>query len=254
MPIEDVGALRAAWQLYPARSDSPGDRLHRIGEFAERSRLSMKALRLYDRLGVLRPAVVDERTGYRRYRQGQLTSARLVAMLRRLDMPLSEVGAVLSAPEGAGAGLIVAYWEAIERRVASQRELALHLERRLSGRTGCSAISGRWRRQVPEYRVLIEQRHVLAPALAGWLETAMVQLATAATAYGGMVGPPAVVYHGEVSQDSDGPVEICVPIPVDPEAPGAGSNRRTRRPTCGCARHRWSIRRSSRPSTSWPSG
>ena len=36
-----------------------------IGEFARRSRLSVKALRLYDELGVLVPARVDETSGYR---------------------------------------------------------------------------------------------------------------------------------------------------------------------------------------------
>jgi DNA-binding transcriptional MerR regulator len=36
-----------------------------IGEFARRSRLSVKALRLYDELGVLTPARVDRRSCYR---------------------------------------------------------------------------------------------------------------------------------------------------------------------------------------------
>jgi PPM family protein phosphatase len=36
-----------------------------IGEFAERTRLSPKALRLYDRLGLVVPAKVDPGSGYR---------------------------------------------------------------------------------------------------------------------------------------------------------------------------------------------
>ncbi len=43
-----------------------------IGEFARRSRLSVKALRLYDELGVLIPARVDEASGYRYYDVAQL--------------------------------------------------------------------------------------------------------------------------------------------------------------------------------------
>jgi DNA-binding transcriptional MerR regulator len=38
-----------------------------IGEFARRSRLSAKALRLYDGLGLLSPARVDELHGASRY-------------------------------------------------------------------------------------------------------------------------------------------------------------------------------------------
>jgi DNA-binding transcriptional MerR regulator len=45
----------------------PSDRLLSIGVFARRSRLSMKALRLYDRRGLLTPADVDPDTGYRRF-------------------------------------------------------------------------------------------------------------------------------------------------------------------------------------------
>ena len=54
-----------------------------IGEFARAARLSPKALRLYDELGLLRPFRVDEWSGYRYYAPSQLERARLVAWLRR---------------------------------------------------------------------------------------------------------------------------------------------------------------------------
>jgi PPM family protein phosphatase len=60
-----------------------------IGAFSRASRLSPKALRLYDSLGLLAPAHVDEVSGYRFYRPDQLERARLVAWLRRLGMPLA---------------------------------------------------------------------------------------------------------------------------------------------------------------------
>ena len=59
-----------------------------IGEFAVRSRLSQKALRLYDELGLLAPAQVDPDSGYRYYDPGQLEEARLVAALRQIGVPL----------------------------------------------------------------------------------------------------------------------------------------------------------------------
>ena len=66
-----------------------------IGAFARASRLSPKALRLYDSLGLLAPAHVDEVSGYRFYRPDQLEQARLVAWLRRLGMPLARIQIVL---------------------------------------------------------------------------------------------------------------------------------------------------------------
>jgi len=74
-----------------------GVKLLTIGEFARLARLSQKALRLYDELGLLRPFRVDEWSGYRYYAPSQLERARLVAWLRRLGMPLAQIGAVLDA-------------------------------------------------------------------------------------------------------------------------------------------------------------
>jgi hypothetical protein len=56
--------------------DPVDDDLLTIGAFAARARLSPRALRLYDRLGLLAPAYVDDASGYRYYRTGQwLTQA-----------------------------------------------------------------------------------------------------------------------------------------------------------------------------------
>ena len=101
-----------------------------IGAFSRASRLSPKALRLYDSLGLLTPAHVDEVSGYRFYRPDQLERARLVAWLRRLGMPLARIGAVcdlaLDAPDQA-AEQIAAYWAETEAELAARRELAAHL-------------------------------------------------------------------------------------------------------------------------------
>ncbi|MGW0612832.1 MerR family transcriptional regulator [Streptomyces sp. NPDC002788] len=92
--------------------DVPDRDLLTIGALAARARLSPKALRLYDRLGLPAPAHVDEATGYRYYRAGQVERARLVAMLRQLDMPLAEVVAAGDGP--AAAELLGSYWADVE--------------------------------------------------------------------------------------------------------------------------------------------
>ena len=45
-----------------------------IGEFARHGRVSVRMLRHYDAIGLLRPATVDAATGYRFYQAGQLAS------------------------------------------------------------------------------------------------------------------------------------------------------------------------------------
>jgi DNA-binding transcriptional MerR regulator len=188
------------------------ERLLTIGAFARRSRLSPKAPRLYDRLGVLRPAHVDADSGYRRYSESQLETARLVALLRRLDMPLAQVAEVVDAPEEQRAELVASFWDSVERRLASQRRLAAHLRIRLSGGEGGYEMYEILERDVPEQLVVTEQRHVRVPELGEWLPEAIGRLVQTAEANGGVAAPVFVVYHGEVNEDSDGPVEVCVPV------------------------------------------
>ena len=75
------------------------DSLLPIGTVARLSGLPVSALRFYDGAGVLVPASVDPRTGYRRYAPDQVTAARLVARLRRVGMPLDSVRALLAGAD-----------------------------------------------------------------------------------------------------------------------------------------------------------
>ncbi|MFI6813163.1 MerR family transcriptional regulator [Nonomuraea sp. NPDC050328] len=76
------------------------DKFLSIGAFALISGLSIHALRHYDELGLLRPAIVDPTTGYRRYRPDQVRQARLICALRRVDVPIDAVRVVLDDADG----------------------------------------------------------------------------------------------------------------------------------------------------------
>ncbi|MEV8397471.1 MerR family transcriptional regulator [Streptomyces niveus] len=108
-----------------------------IGAFARAARLSPKALRLYDELGLLTPARVDGTTGYRYYVEAQLPRARLVAWLRRVGMPLARIGEVcdLYETDPPAAGLVIgAYWARVETETAARRDLVTFLVDQLSGK------------------------------------------------------------------------------------------------------------------------
>src|SRR5438876_7139027 len=64
---------------------------YQIGEFAELGGVSAKTLRFYDEIGVLRPASVDPRTGYRRYLSKQLEDLASIIALKNLGVSLAEV-------------------------------------------------------------------------------------------------------------------------------------------------------------------
>ncbi|HEX3811819.1 MAG TPA: MerR family transcriptional regulator [Mycobacteriales bacterium] len=188
------------------------DPLLSIGVFARRSWLSMKALRLYDRLGLLTPAHVDPVTGRRGYRESQLFTARLIGMLRRLDMPLAQVAAIVTASGPAGADLLADYWAALERRRAAQAELVSMLRLSLAGGDGRFDAFTVRERDVPEHLVLTARRHLRPADLSCWLRETRAELVRAAAACGGVVAEVFVIFHGAVTADSDGPVEVCVPV------------------------------------------
>ena len=56
-----------------------------IGRFSNACRLSIKALRHYDDVDLLKPAFIDPNNGYRYYSVEQGRDAVLIAMLRSLD-------------------------------------------------------------------------------------------------------------------------------------------------------------------------
>ncbi|HTJ67087.1 MAG TPA: MerR family transcriptional regulator [Actinospica sp.] len=108
-----------------------------IGAFARRSRLSIKALRLYDESGLLRPAWTDPESGYRYYEPGQLERARLVAWLRRVGMPLAGIRRVCDLSEtdrAAAASEIREFWSRVSADVAARGELVDFLVEQLSGK------------------------------------------------------------------------------------------------------------------------
>jgi DNA-binding transcriptional MerR regulator len=78
------------------------DELMSIGRFARLSGVSVHALRHYDDVGLLAPADVDADSGYRRYRAGQIQSARLIRALRWIDLPIEQIKQVLAAEGDSG--------------------------------------------------------------------------------------------------------------------------------------------------------
>jgi DNA-binding transcriptional MerR regulator len=185
-----------------------------IGEFARRSRLSVKALRLYDELGVLVPARVDEASGYRYYDIAQLEAARLVAMLRQLDVPLAEIKELLASDPADAAERIAAHWRKAESVHDARRELADYLVNRLSGKR--SVMYDVATREIPERSLLCLKRNVDPQgAWALGKEFIAVLRERPLPKMEGREGAMFAIYWGEVSADSDGPVEWCKPVPEE---------------------------------------
>jgi DNA-binding transcriptional MerR regulator len=83
------------------------DELLTIGRFSGLTGFSAHALRHYDQVALLTPAVVDEQSRYRRYHRDQAAQARLIAQLRGIDLPIEEIRIVLADPHGPDADRVL---------------------------------------------------------------------------------------------------------------------------------------------------
>src|SRR5262245_57241285 len=69
----------------------------RIGDFSKLSRVSVKALRYYDEMGLLKPVNVDRFSGYRYYEFDQLPHLYRILALKDLGFSLEEIGHLLES-------------------------------------------------------------------------------------------------------------------------------------------------------------
>jgi len=183
-----------------------------IGEFARQSRLSLKALRLYDKRGVLVPSRVDHASGYRYYDTAQLDQARLVVMLRELQLPLKAVKELLACDPADAAKRIAEHWRDAEAAHDARRELADYLVSRLSGKRPVMYEVAT--REMPERSLLCLKRNV--DEQGQWAfgkEFIAILRERPLPKIEGRAGAAFSIQWGWVSDDSDGPVEWCKPVP-----------------------------------------
>ena len=161
--------------------------------------LSPKALRLYAEHGLLVPARLDERTGYRYYAVDQVERGHLIAVLRRAGMPLGRIGEVLDLDGPALAVAVGRWWRGVEQDVSVRRELIRYLDRYLTGRQ--ELMYDVQLRDTPELKMLTAERRVNVDGLDEFIDTATAAITRQLDA-SGIVDRAAlrVIYHGMVTR------------------------------------------------------
>jgi hypothetical protein len=124
---------------------------------------------------------------------------------------------VLGKPPGEAAEAIGRYWAQIESATAERRVLVSYIQARLTG-DDMTAYDIQTR-TIPGRTVAAITRHVHANEAGPFFGDAFARLRAAGPGIDGIAGCPFVVYYGEVSDDSDGPVELCRPLAADPDDP-----------------------------------
>jgi DNA-binding transcriptional MerR regulator len=194
---------------------NPGTELLSTGEFADRARLTIKALRVYDETGLLKPACLDPSTGHRRYAVSQVRVGRLIGMLRGADMSLAQIRSLLAdfgTDREAAAERLDQFLRELEVRHTGRRFLIRHIHAIL--REESQPMFPIQTRHVPAQRVMSIQRRLRASETDGFVREAKAAFAghlgdTSPT------GPFTLIFHGVVDHESDGPLEAVLGCPDD---------------------------------------
>jgi len=101
-----------------------------IGEFSKITGLTIKTLRFYHDEGLLSPTMVDPQSGYRYYDHAKIETARVIAYLRELELPLAEIKQILASSQDESEILSVMEKQkvSLEQRIRRYRHIARSLQ------------------------------------------------------------------------------------------------------------------------------
>jgi DNA-binding transcriptional MerR regulator len=213
-----------------------------IGAFSRAVLISPKTLRDYHEAGLLTPAVVDPRTGYRGYRPAQLGEAAVIRELWALDVPLAEITQVLRArhPDVTRA-VLTAHQERVREQAERLRRITSTLDDLLADPAAVTRLAVLERDQ-PSLPVLAIRGNVAESGWSAFLDDSYNRLLAELACLGlAPAGPVGAMFPGD--QFSDEPVEVVAFVPTtdllpdpvgrlerpvrrdDPDTPTAGAPR-----------------------------
>jgi DNA-binding transcriptional MerR regulator len=185
-----------------------------IGEFSRLTHVSVKALRHYDEVGLLRPVNIDDVTGYRQYATAQVPAAHVIRRFRALDMPLEQIRVVLEAPDVAARDrAIVNHLQHMEETLERTQTTVASLRALLEGKAPAVAVEYR---SVPATRAVAVREKVSWIDAERWLSSALAELRSVLSrSPEARLGPDAALYSSAFFEAHFGEVVAFVPVAND---------------------------------------
>jgi effector-binding domain-containing protein len=193
-----------------------------IGDFSKLSMVSVKALRYYDEIGLLKPERVDQFTGYRHYSAVQLSKLNRIIALKAMGLSLDEVAKLLrdDVPTASILDLLHAKQAEIKQRLGEEAARLTRVEEWLK--------EAEKEGKMPDFHIVIKKvkpqkvlsiRRVLASY------SRISELFNAIGPYLGQVhapvkGAPFAIYHDHEFKEGDVDVELAFPLWKDVKATG----------------------------------
>lgn len=189
------------------------DELMTAGQFTALTLLSAKALRIYADTGLLPPRHVDPRNGYRYYSADQAELGWLIGLLRSADVSLDQVAEIIEvarADRHAAVERVDRVIAALDRRTGAQQAVLARARLHLRQEHSVSGVRTALEIDRPVLSVL---RRTAPHELDQLISAQVARLRDAASIAGVReTGDPFGIFHSPVTDDSDGPLEILLPV------------------------------------------
>jgi effector-binding domain-containing protein len=184
----------------------------KIGDFSRLAQVTVKALRLYDERGLLRPVHVDGDSGYRYYSSSQLPSLHRILALKDLGFALDEIEAMLheAVPPREFCDLLASKREAMRHQLTETQARLNRLETRLTLIEQECIVPDIVLKSLP-----VQQALTLRQVIPHYGSVAQLfeQLFPFAMQHRvALAGPPMALYHDPEYRDHDMDVEVVVPV------------------------------------------
>jgi DNA-binding transcriptional MerR regulator len=180
-----------------------------IGAFSRASQLPAKALRLYHEAGLLVPASVDPRTGYRAYDPDQLRDAVVIRRLRQLDLPLDRIGEIVASRDPEVTRRVLAEHSAVmQERLEVVARIVADLQGGVDEPMGHTPVQVR---DVPATHALVVRGTVGFDTYLAFFDRAFAAVAGMAERVGAaLCGHPGALVPSEVEDDGPWPVAAYI--------------------------------------------
>lgn len=189
----------------------PGDeQLMTAGRFGQATMLSAKALRIYAERGLLTPRRVDPTNGYRYYGADQVRIGWLIALLRSADLSLEEIASIVDAPPASRPDLLERAVDGARQRAEVNLAVLARARHHVTEEPQMTELSTRTE---TDRAVLSVLRRMRPDEMDRVIHDQVRRLRDLAAEAGLTVtGEAFGTFHAPVTDDSDGPLEISLPV------------------------------------------
>ena len=177
------------------------------------TRLSVKALRLYDRQGLLQPAHIDPSSGYRYYSLDQADRAEIIRVLRSIDMPLADIQEIVSSENDKVVSERLQMHKArLVDKLQAQETALVQLDRMIKSKAVIKPYEIQLSEE-PIQHIAAVGIHTSLGKIANDIQTGFGTLVQGLGAAGvALIGAPMILYHNVIDQESEGDIEIAAPV------------------------------------------